>query len=90
MYRLVFLGSAVRDLQKIDPARQRIIKAKFLILAENPAALKNQIKRLGGAQEALFRLRVGSYRVVFKKEENKLVILVIRIGHRKYVYFSLD
>jgi mRNA interferase RelE/StbE len=89
MYRLVFLGSAVRDLQKIDPARQRIIKSKLLILAENPAALKNQIKRLGGAEESLFRLRVGSYRVVFKKEEHKLVILVIRIGHRKDVYHSL-
>jgi mRNA interferase RelE/StbE len=89
MHRLVFLGSAVRDLQRIDPAHQRIIKAKLLILAENPVALKNQIKRLSGAEEALFRLRVGSYRVVFKKEENKLVILVIRIGHRKQIYRSL-
>lgn len=90
MYKLKFLEKAVADLKRIDRAHQKIIKAKLLILAENPGALKNNIKRLAGSKEDLYRLRVGDYRVIFKKEEKQLVILIIRIGHRKEIYWSLD
>lgn len=86
MYRLVFLDRALDEFKKIDRARQKIIKAKLLILAGNPAALKNNIKRLSGPEEALYRLRIGAYRVIFKKDESRLVILVIRIGHRREIY----
>lgn len=86
MYQLVFLDRALDELKKIDRARQKIIKAKLLILARNPAVLKNNIRRLSGPEEALFRLRIGAYRVVFKKDENNLIILVVRIGHRKEIY----
>jgi mRNA interferase RelE/StbE len=34
-------------------------------------------------------LRVGNYRVIFKKEEKVLIIIIIRIGHRKEIYFSI-
>jgi len=33
---------------------------------------------------------VGSYRAIFKKDKNELVIFIIRIGHRKEIYLSLD
>jgi len=33
---------------------------------------------------------VGSYRVIFKKDKNELVIIVVRIGHRKEIYLLLD
>ncbi|MEN8152970.1 MAG: type II toxin-antitoxin system RelE/ParE family toxin [Acidobacteriota bacterium] len=87
MYRLRFLSRAVKDLQRIDPPFQKIIKEKLTILAENPEVLKNNIIALKG-EEKLFRLRVGSYRVIFSKEENELIILIIRIGHRKEIYLS--
>ena len=74
------------ELRKIDRARQRIIKVKLLILAKNPAALKNNIRRLSGPEEALYRLRIGAYRVIFKKDEAHLVILVVRVGHRREIY----
>ena len=86
MYKLVFLDKAVDEFKKMDRARQKIIKAKLLILARNPAALKNNIRRLSGPEEALYRLRIGAYRVIFKKDENRLVILLVRIGHRREVY----
>ena len=89
MYTLQFLGKALDDLSKIDKAHQKIIKEKLLILAKNPAALKNNIGRIGKVEDRLFRLRVGSYRVVFKKEKDQLLILIIRIGHRKEIYLSL-
>ena len=89
MYKLKFLGKALEDLEQINRAQQKIIKEKLLILAKNPEVLKNNIKKLSGAKEDLYRLRVGSYRVIFKKEKRHLLILIIRIGHRKEIYFSL-
>lgn len=90
MFKLRFLGRALDDLARIDRPHQRIIKEKLLILAENPEALKNNIRKLSGPDEDLYRLRVGSYRVIFKRENEKLLILVVRIGHRKEIYSSLD
>jgi mRNA interferase RelE/StbE len=90
LFKLRFLGRALDDLGRIDRPFQKIIKEKLLILAENPEALKNNIKRLSGTDKDLYRLRVGSYRVIFKKDKEELVIIVVRIGHRKEVYLSLD
>ena len=87
MYSLKFLGKALDDLKKIDRAHQTIIKEKLQILVKNPQVLKNNIKKLKGSKENYYRLRVGNYRVIFKKEEEQLIIIVIRIGHRKEVYF---
>lgn len=88
MYKLRFLGRAIGDLSRIDRAHQKIIKEKLLILAEDPEALKNNIKRLKGDLEDLYRLRVGRYRIVFRKNGKGLVILIVRIGHRKDIYLS--
>ena len=90
MFKLRFLGRAVDDLERIDRPQQRIIKETLLILADNPEALKNNIQRLSGTDKDLYRLRVGSYRVIFKKDKGELVIIVVRIGHRKEVYISLN
>ena len=89
MYKLKFLGKALEDIRKINRAQQKIIKEKLLILAKNPEVLKNNIKKLSGTKEEFYRLRVGSYRVIFKKEKEHFLILIIRIGHRKEIYFSL-
>jgi len=88
VYQLVFLDKAQDELKKIDRARQKIIKAKLMILARNPAALKNNIKRLSGPEESLYRLRVGAYRVIFKKDKARLIILVVRVGHRRPTFHS--
>jgi mRNA interferase RelE/StbE len=90
LFKLRFLGKALDDLSRIDRPHQKIIKAKLLMLAKNPEALKNNIRRIVGTDEALYRLRVGSYRIIFKKEEDALVIIIIRIGHRKEVYLSMN
>jgi mRNA-degrading endonuclease RelE of RelBE toxin-antitoxin system len=59
VYELRFLGRALDDLSKIDRPHQRIIKQKLLILAEDPEALKNNIKRLHADAEGLYRLRIA-------------------------------
>ena len=89
MYKLKFLGKALDDLKNIDRAHQKIIKEKLLMLAKNPEVLKNNIKRLSREKNDYYRLRVGNYRIIFKKEEKQLIIIIVRIGHRKEIYFSL-
>jgi mRNA interferase RelE/StbE len=86
VYTLKFLGRALQDLKKIDLPFQKIIKEKLLILAENPAVLKNNIQKLTGTKEDYFRLRVGSYRIIYEKRDKELIILIIRIGHRRGIY----
>jgi len=86
MYQVKFLKKAVTELKLIDPIWQRRIKDKIIQLAEDPSQLKNRIKPLKGKYQNLLRLRVGSYRIIFKKEENKLIIIIIRIAHRREVY----
>lgn len=83
-YAIKFIGIAVRDLERIDIPFQKIIKEKLLILASNPAALANNITKMTNSK--YYRLRLGSYRVIFEKRENELIILIVRIGHRSQDY----
>ncbi|MFH1213476.1 MAG: type II toxin-antitoxin system mRNA interferase toxin, RelE/StbE family [Candidatus Neomarinimicrobiota bacterium] len=43
------------------------------------------MKPLKGQYHDYFRLRIGDYRVIYSQEETRLVILVIRLGHRKEI-----
>ena len=54
--------------------------ARILALAEEPRALG--AVKLQGA-EGYFRIRVGDYRVVYAIEDDVLIVLVVRIGHRR-------
>ena len=47
-----------------------------------------QAKKLSGLDE-LYRIRVGDYRIVYTIREKRLLILVVRIAHRKDVYKKL-
>ncbi|MBI2974395.1 MAG: type II toxin-antitoxin system RelE/ParE family toxin, partial [Deltaproteobacteria bacterium] len=59
------------------------------ILANNPSSEFLKIKKLKGA-DALYRTRLGDYRLVYEIREDALIIVVIKIGHRKDVYRFLD
>ncbi len=81
-YSLSIKQSAAKALAKIEGEdRQRIINA-IDQLKTNPAAGSV----LKGEFSGLRRIRVGNYRVVYEVQDEKLVILVIRIGHRREVY----
>ncbi len=86
MYSLHFLSSAKKEFAKLDRVIQKLIKEKLLLLVENPELLKNNIKPLKGEYKGKFRLRVNQYRIVFKIQDEELIVIIVRIGHRKEIY----
>lgn len=86
MYSVEFLKEAVEELSNIDPIWQKRILNKIKILSADPKNLANNIKKLKGKYQEYYRLRVGDYRVIYSQEKDRLVIIIIRIGHRKEIY----
>lgn len=86
MFSVEFLKEAVEELSNIDPIWQKRILNKIKILSDDPKNLANNIKKLKGKYREYFRLRVGDYRVIYSQENDRLVIIIIRIGHRKEIY----
>jgi mRNA interferase RelE/StbE len=86
MYAIEFLPTARKELSSLDSVVQKQLKNKIILLAADPAQLKNNIKPLKGEFSGKFRLRVRDYRIIFRIEEEKVLIMIIRIGHRKEEY----
>lgn len=79
--------SAQKQLAKIDkPIRERILHYLWDRIdgCKNPKHFGEPLKEnLGG----LWRYRVGDYRVVCEIQEQRVVVLVLAIAHRREVYF---
>ena len=81
-YSIRIKGSAARELEKVaKPDRLRIVNA-IDRLAENPF-LGNVLK---GDLRGLRRLRLGDYRVLYEVRRDELVVLVVRVAHRREAY----
>lgn len=82
-YQIEFKPSASKELEKLP--RQMVVRVVAAIrgLADNP--YPSGVKKLSGFDRT-FRIRVGDYRVLYDIYENRLVIEIIRIRHRKDVY----
>ena len=82
-YKIIWKESAFKELQKIDSVFiPKIIKA-VESLSENP--FPRNSKKLFGSEHA-YRIKIGSYRVVYTILHGKLLIEIVRIAHRKDVY----
>lgn len=76
---------AEKQIKKIDKAiaKQIILYLKRIIAQKNPRLLG---KSLLHDKSGLWRYRVNDYRIICKIEDNELIVLVLRIGHRKNIY----
>ena len=74
--------AARRDLAKLPTDVLRRVDAHILALAEDP--YPPGAKKLQGSE--FFRVRVGDYRILYTVERRRLVILVVRVGHRRDIY----
>lgn len=82
-YTVEIIGAARRELRRIDRTQQDRLRAAIRALARNPRP--QGCRKLTGAED-LYRIRVGDYRVIYQIEEDRLVVLVIRIRHRREAY----
>lgn len=84
MYQIEVEAEAAKALQRLPRNVARLIWSKIERLATDPHVQSNNIKRLKG--EAAYRLRVGDWRVLYRLEETRLVILVLKIRPRSSAY----
>jgi mRNA interferase RelE/StbE len=79
--------AADRQLSKLDPQHaKRILKFLSLRLAhlDNPRSIGQALQ--GASLGEFWKYRVGNYRLICKIEDERIVILVLQIGHRRDVY----
>lgn len=86
VWRVEFDPDAARDLRKIGHEGQRLVLAylrKRIATADDPRRFG---RALTGDLKGLWRYRVGDYRIVAAIEDDRLVVLVVTVGHRREVY----
>ena len=83
MYKIAFEKEAQNEFLKIDKQNQELIVTKIIDLQNG---IFSKDKALKGKHKGQFRERAGNYRIVYLKENNLLVITIIRVAHRKEVY----
>ena len=81
MFSLTYTKEALKQLRKLPREVQVRILSSLERIRVRPYP---HVKKLVGCP--YFRLRVGEYRVILDIQENKLIILIVDIGHRKNIY----
>ena len=82
-YSVRLSPAAARQLRKFDPQTRRRLQAVVELLAEEPRP-PAATRLVGGAGE--WRVRTGDYRVIYEIHDGELLVLVLRMAHRREVY----
>ncbi len=85
-YRIEVKRSAAGTLKKIPKADRKRIAEKIDSLTEGPP--NPDTTKMKG-DNPFHKIRVGDYRIIYEIQEDDLLILVVRIGHRKDIYRNL-
>jgi len=83
MYRVAFDKNAEKEFLKLDIKVQKLVSSKILDLQSGNFSKDKQLK---GKHKGKFRKRAVNHRIIYLKEDNYLVILLIQISHRKEAY----
>ena len=82
-YSIEISRTAEKQLDKLNRDDQRRVVRAIIALADDP---RPQGSRKLTGYDDVFRIRVGRYRVLYSISGKKLVIIILKIGHRKDVY----
>lgn len=82
-YRVDIARRALRTLAALPRQEQQRVRAAIDLLADTPRP-PGSVKLTG--EDRAYRVRVGDYRIVYEVLDDRLVIHVVRIGHRRDVY----
>ena len=86
VWRIEFDADAARDLRKLgEPGRGEILRylRQRIATAEDPRRFG---KALLGDFKGLWRYRVGDFRIVARILDDRFIVLIVTIGHRREVY----
>jgi mRNA interferase RelE/StbE len=83
VYSVEFKPSAARALRRLARDVQSRIAEKIDSLARNP--FPRGVSKLQG-EENTYRVRVGDYRIIYEVQSRVLLVLVLKIGHRREIY----
>ena len=81
-YKIFFKKSVEKDLKSIPPRDLKKILRKIESLQLNPRPTGSE--KLTGLER--YRIRQGSYRIVYSIQDFELTVWVVKIGHRKEIY----
>ena len=82
-YSVLLAPPAERQLKALAEATQKRIITRLKTLQYNPRP--QGIKKLAG-EDDLYRVREGSYRIIYTIQDKELIVLVVKIGDQKEVY----
>ncbi len=82
MYSIIFNPQAEIQLKKLDKLIQERILNSLDRIKIRPFSY--DVKKLQGT--SYYRLRIGDYRIILDIKQDKLIIIIIEIGHRKNIY----
>lgn len=85
-YQIVLKRSVLKDIRRIPRSILDALQARIAALAENP--LPRGAEPIEGYAHH-YRIRMGTYRIVYEVAATIRILTVIRIGHRKDVYRNL-
>jgi len=85
-YTIEFSPSAVRQFKSLQRKEQIRLKQRIDALAEDP--YPKDTKKLTNNND-LYRIRIGNFRVIYTVQNNQLIVLVVKIGHRREIYRKL-
>lgn len=86
-WKIELSAQADRELGKLDPQqRKRILKflRDRLASLDNPRSIGQALH--GSELGEFWKYRIGDYRLICKIEDQRLLILVLRVGHRREIY----
>ncbi len=81
-YKIEFTTSAKRQFDQLSPVMRRRLAETIDGLSEQPTP--PQCAKLSGKD--LYRVRCGDYRIIYGIEDARLLVLVVKVGHRREVY----
>jgi mRNA interferase RelE/StbE len=82
-HTIQFLPTALRELEELPAKIRTQVGRRIAALADDPRPVT--AKMLQG-QHGYYRIRSGDYRVIYLIEDNVLVVLVVKVAHRREVY----
>jgi mRNA interferase RelE/StbE len=83
VYSVLLAPSAERQLKALAEATRKRIVKRLKTLQHNPRP--QGVKKLSG-EDSLYRIREGTYRIIYTIHDKELIVLVVKIGDRKEVY----